>query len=101
VKHLIARYELPADLRGDGIYAVGRKRVEIRRANDRMAERRKTIAAPLVGRDEQYVERGRHLRGYFADSSRRLRLASSTRRRYFVSSMRRHHAAGTFSAEAQ
>src|SRR6202167_2380507 len=25
VKHLLARYELPEDLRGDGIYAVGRK----------------------------------------------------------------------------
>ncbi|MBV9770420.1 MAG: glycosyltransferase [Bryobacterales bacterium] len=25
VKHLLARYEMPADLRGDGIYAVGRK----------------------------------------------------------------------------
>ena len=30
VKHLIARYELPADLRGDGIYAVGRKRGPVR-----------------------------------------------------------------------
>jgi glycosyltransferase involved in cell wall biosynthesis/SAM-dependent methyltransferase len=30
VKHLIARYELPVDLRGDGIYAVGRKRGPVR-----------------------------------------------------------------------
>ena len=30
VEHLIARYELPADLRGDGIYAVGRKRGPVR-----------------------------------------------------------------------
>ncbi len=30
VKHLIARYELTADLRGDGIYAVGRKRGPVR-----------------------------------------------------------------------
>ncbi len=30
VQHLIARYELPADLRGDGIYAVGRKRGPVR-----------------------------------------------------------------------
>jgi len=30
VKHLIARYELPADLRGDGIYAVGRKSGPVR-----------------------------------------------------------------------
>jgi glycosyltransferase involved in cell wall biosynthesis/SAM-dependent methyltransferase len=30
VKHLIERYELPADLRGDGIYAVGRKRGPVR-----------------------------------------------------------------------
>jgi glycosyltransferase involved in cell wall biosynthesis/SAM-dependent methyltransferase len=30
VKHLIARYELPADLRGDGIYAVGRKAGPVR-----------------------------------------------------------------------
>jgi glycosyltransferase involved in cell wall biosynthesis len=30
VKHLLARYELPEDLRGDGIYAVGRKRGPVR-----------------------------------------------------------------------
>ncbi len=30
VKHLLARYELPADLRGDGIYAVGRKAGPVR-----------------------------------------------------------------------
>ncbi len=30
VKHLIARYELPQDLRGDGIYAVGRKSGAVR-----------------------------------------------------------------------
>ena len=30
VKHLIARYELPPDLRGDGIYAVARKRGPVR-----------------------------------------------------------------------
>ena len=30
VKHLIVRYEMPADLRGDGIYAVGRKRGPVR-----------------------------------------------------------------------
>ena len=30
VKHLLARYEMPADLRGDGIYAVGRKRGTVR-----------------------------------------------------------------------
>jgi glycosyltransferase involved in cell wall biosynthesis/SAM-dependent methyltransferase len=30
VKHLLARYEMPADLRGDGIYAVGRKRGPVR-----------------------------------------------------------------------
>jgi SAM-dependent methyltransferase len=30
VKHMIARYEMPADLRGDGIYAVGRKRGPVR-----------------------------------------------------------------------
>jgi glycosyltransferase involved in cell wall biosynthesis/SAM-dependent methyltransferase len=30
VKHLIARYELTADLRGDGIYAVGSKRGPVR-----------------------------------------------------------------------
>ncbi len=30
VKHLIERYEMPADLRGDGIYAVGRKRGPVR-----------------------------------------------------------------------
>ena len=30
VKHLIARYELSADLRGDGIYAVGRKAGPVR-----------------------------------------------------------------------
>jgi glycosyltransferase involved in cell wall biosynthesis/SAM-dependent methyltransferase len=30
VKHLIARYEMPEDLRGDGIYAVGRKRGRVR-----------------------------------------------------------------------
>jgi glycosyltransferase involved in cell wall biosynthesis/SAM-dependent methyltransferase len=30
VKHLIARYELPADLRDDGIYAVGRRRGPVR-----------------------------------------------------------------------
>jgi glycosyltransferase involved in cell wall biosynthesis/SAM-dependent methyltransferase len=30
VKNLIERYEMPADLRGDGIYAVGRKRGPVR-----------------------------------------------------------------------
>ena len=30
VKHLLSRYELPEDLRGDGIYAVGRKRGPVR-----------------------------------------------------------------------
>jgi glycosyltransferase involved in cell wall biosynthesis/SAM-dependent methyltransferase len=30
VKHLLARYELPQDLRGDGIYAVGRKSGPVR-----------------------------------------------------------------------
>jgi glycosyltransferase involved in cell wall biosynthesis/SAM-dependent methyltransferase len=30
VKNLIARYEMPGDLRGDGIYAVGRKRGPVR-----------------------------------------------------------------------
>jgi glycosyltransferase involved in cell wall biosynthesis/SAM-dependent methyltransferase len=30
VKHLLARYEQPADLRGDGIYAVGRKTGPVR-----------------------------------------------------------------------
>jgi glycosyltransferase involved in cell wall biosynthesis len=30
VKNLIARYEMPQDLRGDGIYAVGRKRGPVR-----------------------------------------------------------------------
>ncbi len=30
VKHLLARYEQPADLRGDGIYAVGRKSGPVR-----------------------------------------------------------------------
>ena len=30
VKHLIERYEMPTDLRGDGIYAVGRKRGPVR-----------------------------------------------------------------------
>jgi len=30
VKHMIARYEMPADLRGDGIYAVGRKAGPVR-----------------------------------------------------------------------
>jgi glycosyltransferase involved in cell wall biosynthesis/predicted SAM-dependent methyltransferase len=30
VKHLLTRYEMPTDLRGDGIYAVGRKRGPVR-----------------------------------------------------------------------
>ena len=30
VKHLLARYEMPEDLRGDGIYAVGRKSGPVR-----------------------------------------------------------------------
>ncbi len=30
VKHLLDRYEQPADLRGDGIYAVGRKAGPVR-----------------------------------------------------------------------
>jgi hypothetical protein len=30
VKHLLARYEQPEDLRGDGIYAVGRKTGPVR-----------------------------------------------------------------------
>jgi glycosyltransferase involved in cell wall biosynthesis/SAM-dependent methyltransferase len=30
VKHLLTRYEVPEDLRGDGIYAVGRKRGPVR-----------------------------------------------------------------------
>jgi hypothetical protein len=30
VKHLLDRYEQPSDLRGDGIYAVGRKTGPVR-----------------------------------------------------------------------
>src|SRR5579862_8729978 len=65
--------------------AVGGERVEIRRANDRMIESGETIAAPLVGGDEQYVERRSHRQCFLANSNRRLRLASSMMRRYLVS----------------
>jgi hypothetical protein len=38
-------------------HAVGGKRVEIGRANNGMIELRKTVAAPLIGSDEQQIER--------------------------------------------